>query len=257
MSEFIKMNETYSKQLNERFLCRQAKEEVLPWHERYIHKKQELDKYFESLIAPYIEGQKLKILDACCGAGHITYILNQIAPQSEFLGVDLLDFLVEKAEQLCEGHDNVAFKVMDVYSLSENFDKKFDICINWKTLSWLEYYETALRELVKVTKKHIFISSLFYDGNIDFETKVNEYLNNSDIASHSTYYNIYSYPKFERFCYSLGARNVEAYDFEIGIDLPKPNPDEMKTYTVKQENGKRLQISGAVLMPWKIVRIDI
>ena len=257
MKMSAKTNETCTPQLNERFLCQQNREEVLPWHERYICQKQELDKFFERLIAPYIDGQKLKILDACCGAGHIIHMLNQIAPESDFIGIDLLDFLIERAKQLCIGYDNIAFRIMDVYSLSKDFDKEFDICINWKTLSWLEHYETVLRELVQVTKKHIFISSLFYDGNIEFETKVKEYLNNSNAASHSTYYNIYSYPKFERFCKSLGVRNVQAYDFEIGIDLPKPSPDEMKTYTIRQENGKRLQISGAVLMPWKIVKIDI
>jgi len=31
----------------------------------------------------------------------------------------------------------------------------------------------------------------------------------------------------------------------------------MGTYTVQLQSGERLQISGALLMPWKIVRIDL
>ena len=47
------------------------------------------------------------------------------------------------------------------------------------------------------------------------------------------------------------------YDFDIGVDIEKPPVDFMGTYTEKLENGKRIQISGAVLMSWKIIRIDI
>ena len=41
-----------------------------------------------------------------------------------------------------------------------------------------------------------------------------------------------------------------AEPFEIDIDIPKPEHLDMGTYTVKTEDGKRLQISGALLMPW-------
>ena len=59
------------------------------------------------------------------------------------------------------------------------------------------------------------------------------------------------------YIYQLGAKNIEEYDFEIGIDIPKPPIDQMGTWTVKLGNGKRLQISGVVVMSWKILRIDL
>jgi hypothetical protein len=31
----------------------------------------------------------------------------------------------------------------------------------------------------------------------------------------------------------------------------------MGTYTEKLENNKRIQISGAIVMSWKIIRIDL
>jgi hypothetical protein len=40
-------------------------------------------------------------------------------------------------------------------------------------------------------------------------------------------------------------------------DIPKPPIDEMGTYTEKLENNKRIQISGAIVMSWKIIRIDL
>jgi len=56
---------------------------------------------------------------------------------------------------------------------------------------------------------------------------------------------------------ALGARTVHAHDFEIGIDLPRESPHHMGTFTLRLENGKRLQLSGAVIMSWKIIQIDL
>ena len=55
----------------------------------------------------------------------------------------------------------------------------------------------------------------------------------------------------------ISTLNVKVYDFDIGIDLEKPPIDVMGTYTEKLDSGKRIQISGAVVMSWKIIRIDI
>ncbi len=51
--------------------------------------------------------------------------------------------------------------------------------------------------------------------------------------------------------------SVKSYNFEIDIDIPKPPIDHMGTYTMTVDNGKRIQISGPILMLWKIVQIDL
>lgn len=33
--------------------------------------------------------------------------------------------------------------------------------------------------------------------------------------------------------------------------------NHMGTYTINLENGKKLQVSGALMMPWKVIRIDL
>ena len=55
---------------------------------KYLEEKHEIDKELEKIITPYIESKKLRILDACCGVGHISHFLSKISPQSEFLGID-------------------------------------------------------------------------------------------------------------------------------------------------------------------------
>ena len=139
----------------------------------------------------------------------------------------------------------------------EKYKKKFDVSISWKTISWLPYYDQMLKDLIHITKNHIFLSSLFYEGDIDFEIKVREFKKESGQDGFNSYYNVYSLPQFKKFVYSLGVKNIEVYNFDIDIDIPRPPIDQMGTYTVKLENSKKLQISGAVVMSWKIIRIDL
>lgn len=224
---------------------------------KYIGDKQELDKFLEKLVVPIIQNKNLKFLDACCGIGHISFLLNQISPKSTFIGVDQTAYLIKEAKKLCKNTKNIFFEVGDVYDLPQKYPKQFDISINWKTISWLPYYDEMIKTLVAVTKKHIFLSSLFYDGDIDFQIKVREFKKEAGKDGFNSFYNVYSFHHFEEFVYSLGVKNIEAWDFDIDIDIPKPPIDQMGTYTLKLESGKRLQISGAVIMSWKIIRIDL
>lgn len=224
---------------------------------RYAEQKQEIDKLLEKLITPYIKNKGLKILDACCGIGHLSYFLSEISPKSTFFGIDQTAYLIEEARKLCRDKKNISFGVADVYDLSPKHSKAFDISINWKTLSWLPYYDQLVKVLMNVTKKHIFISSLFYDGDIDFEIKIREFKKEAGKDGFNVFYNIYSFPHFKEFVYGLGAKNIEAEDFKINIDIPRPPLDQRGTYTLRMENGERLQISGAVVMSWKIIRIDL
>ncbi len=224
---------------------------------KYLENKQSLDIFLEKLIFPYIDSKSLKILDACCGIGHLTNFLSDMSPNSQFLGIDQTPFLIDEAKKICQDKKNVSFEVIDIYDLGSKFSKSFDITINWKTLSWLPYYDQCMKSLIDVTKKHIFLSSLFYDGDIDFEIKVREFQKEGGSDGFNRFYNVYSLPQFKKFIYNLNVKNIEVYDFKIDVDIPKPSPDHMGTYTVTLDDGNRLQLSGAILMCWKIIRIDL
>ena len=223
---------------------------------KYLKEKQEIDKELEKIIAPYIESRKLNILDACCGIGHISYFLSKISPDSTFLGIDQTPYLIDEAKKLSD-KTNLNFEVSDIYDMPEKYHKKFDISVCWKTLSWLPYYDEIMKSLFSVTKNHIFLNSLFYDGDIDFQIKAREYKKEKGKNDFTLYYNVYSLPRFKKFVYELGAKSIDVYDFEINIDIPRSNVDYMGTYTEKLSDGKRLQISGAVVMFWKIIKIEL
>lgn len=226
---------------------------------KYLDKKQEMDKLLDTLISPYIAGKKLEILDAGCGLGHSLFFLDQLSPDSNYLGVDQTAVYIDEAKRLFVDMENFSFEVGNVEDLPKKYKKAFDVSISRAVISWLPYYHEFVKALMDTTKKHIFISSLFYDGDIDFITNIKMFKGESGksdkIANECR--NMYSLPHFKKFVMGLGAKNIEVTDFEINIDLPKPPVDQMGTYTEKLENGKRLQISGAVLMNWKWIRIDL
>lgn len=233
------------------------KEFVISSMKKYVNEKQEMDKFLEELITPLIKTNSLKILDACCGIGHISYYLTDINPNIQFLGIDQKKYLIDEAKKLCKNKKNIKFQVADILDFEKDNHKKFDVCINWKTLSWIPYYTDFIKALFNVTKKHIFLSSLFYEGDIDFQVKVREFQKESGKKDFNSYYNVYSLPRFKKYLLSLEAKKVNVYSFEIEKDIPKSSKDYMGTYTEKLENGKRLQISGAVIMSWKIIHVEL
>jgi len=225
----------------------------------YLREKPEQVKFFEQLVSPYLANHsQVTVLDACCGIGDLTYFLSQLNPDATFVGIDKAAFLLTEARNL-QSNPNVSFREMDLFALSSNYPgKAFDLTVCKQTLSWLPDYQDAVRELISVTRKAIFVSSLFYGGRIDFTTRVREYVTEVGKSDFNAYYNVYSFPIFREFCIEAGAKDVVGFDFHIGIDLPRPtNIDRMGTFTQKLESGERLQFSGALLMPWKIVRIDL
>ena len=224
---------------------------------KYLEEKQELDKLLEKTIEPVISGKALRIVDACCGVGHVCLLLNALSPQSSFHGVDQLGYLIDRARTLAAGYSNISFEQGDLYEFARRNRKAFDVAISWKTISWLPYYPEMLEAVMSCAKSHVFLSSLFYEGDIDFEIKVREYQKEQGKSGFNSYYNVYSLPRFTDHAYSLGARDVHVVPFEIKIDIPPPPIDQMGTYTLPLADGKRLQVSGVVVMNWKIIRIDL
>ena len=241
------------------FCHESEREQALQSMQAYLRNKPEQVKFFEELVGPYLGQSGTSVLDACCGVGDLIYFLSKLNSNAVFTGVDKAGFLINEARDLFSGNACVDFQQGDIYALSQQFGvKSFDLSTCKQTLSWLPGYEKPVEELMAVTRRAVFISSLFYDGRIDFETRVREYTTDTGRDGYNAFYNVYSFPIFREFCLRRGAQDVVGFDFNIGIDLPRPaNPDRMGTYTVQLQSGERMQISGALLMPWKIVRIDL
>jgi len=156
-----------------------------------------------------------------------------------------------------EAIPNVELETGDLFELAATHPKAFDISIIYKTLLNFERYEPALRQLVGATRKKIYITSLFYDGDVDFEVKVRQHAVYDDPADFA-YYNVWGTPRFTEFCRSLGATDVRFTDMKLDLDLPRSgDPNVLTVHTERLEMGDRLEVMGAVLMDWKLAEISL
>ena len=169
--------------------------------------------------------------------------------------IDLNADLLAGARDLNSG-SNFCFKIGNIYELDFVNDEVFDLTCCWQTLSWLGHPEKALKELVRITRPggRLYLSSLFnHAHDADIYSKVYDWTRDSTKQGHYASYNTYSMKTIYKWLKGL-VRDVNLYRFDIDIDLP----DKLRglgTYTVKQEDGKRLQISAGMLLNWGILKI--
>lgn len=205
----------------------------------------------------FSDKNELHICDMGCGGGANLYYLASKFPQHYFTGIELNAQLVEMANRQLE-QNNLKDKNVggggrrviqgDLYNLSNEFYNTFDGIILFQVLVSLPEYEKALDAMAQLNPRWIAFSSLFYEGNIDFIIRTKDYSYGDE-----DYYNIYSLPRIKDYLAKLGYVKFEYIPFDIDIDLPKPKTEGFGAYTFKTEDGKRLQMSAALLLPWYFV----
>lgn len=206
-------------------------------------------KVMTNFVSPFCKKSKV-ILDICCGAGAPLSYLAKKNPNVNFYGFDIDKKLIKIGEKkLLEcGIKNVSLTCRNVLKLdSVSCD---GVIIN-QSLSWFKDYDALLDKIFNtIESQWVFISSLFYPGEISAKIKI------SGRYVKSAWYNIYSIPKFERFIASYNYSLVKQLRFELPFDLNQESVDYMGTYTIntlrkiKQKGCTRMQFSGPIPMPW-------
>jgi ubiquinone/menaquinone biosynthesis C-methylase UbiE len=221
-----------------------------------FRRERQMDHLFRHLAREFAAGP-CKVLDICGGYGRLTYFMNELDPRQEYHCLDFSEQLIRQARQSFAGSPNIHCGVADLYALSPKYDKAFDITVLYKTLYCLPYYKQAMEQLVRVTRRRIYITSPFFEGDIDFISRIYPDASKGDEGRYA-YSNAYSIPKFERYCRSLGAKNVEFEDMRLDLDLPPPeNRSKLQTHTVRTADQGRLEITGVLILHWKLAILTL
>lgn len=209
----------------------------------------------EKTVAP------LTALDVGCGAGANIFHLGRVLPLAEWTGVDIASYLFKIGRRAMEEHGSLANPPSllqgDFLRLTELLPtQSFDAVFSIQTASWLPGYDEFLPQLLSMVKPGgwVFVTSLFTEFQVDARTEITEYAADGT-ALEPMFYNIYSCRRFEERCLRLGARQVVWETFQMDVDLPVPAHGRMGTYTQRGEDGKRQQLSGPLLMPWRFAAI--
>ena len=149
---------------------------------------------------------------------------------------------------------NVNLEYGNWYDIEEDTIGKYDGIISFQTLSWLPGYKEEIKCLSEYNANWIAMSSLFFEGDIDFDIVVKEYNRNDTNAEYrKSYYNVYSLQRIKEEFYKYGYKNFNYKKFDIDVYIPIKSKSSMCTYTIKTVDGNRIQISGALLMPWYFI----
>jgi SAM-dependent methyltransferase len=146
--------------------------------------------------------------------------------------------------------------VGDIYNLALETDS-FDLVVCWQTLSWITKPETALRELIRICKPGgtIYVSSLFNaHHDVDIYSTVQDHTRHSTREGLSYSYNTYSVFSVRNWTAGL-VSDLQLHAFDISIDLDYMERG-LGTHTVRLESGKRLQLSGGMLLNWGILELQ-
>ncbi len=194
-----------------------------------------------------IANKSMKVLDLGCGSGANIFWMNKSFPHCLYLGVDLNPELIRIGEEKLN-LKNVVFKASNFFEITD----KADLVCSFQILSWLEYnlIPRFLELNFKLSNKYVFLTSLFNEDNLNIEINVNDFCIDKKV-----YYHHISLDWLEKFSNDSNFRIKKAQKFDIDIDLEK-NIKGRGTYTVKTIDGKRLQFSSTIFMPWYFVLLE-
>ncbi len=204
-----------------------------------------------------IDEQSSRICDLGCGKGANLYYMATRFPRCQFVGLDIDEQLIRDGRDFLQRASvaNCRMSAGDLHRAGSYFSKgEFDGVVSLQTLSWLPGYDKAIDAIVSLSPKWIALSSLFFEGPIEAKTVISEFdsAQKAD-AKRSFFYNTYSLPLVERYLSDHGYKQFKYIAFEIPIDLPRATHGKMQTYTESTIDGRRLQISGPLLMNWYFI----
>ncbi len=217
---------------------------------RYAEQMRESDKVLIELLRKHIGDKKYdnapELLDIGCSTGNLLLHLKRMLPGVNMTGGDLALSSIEEARQnpALEGID---FQTMDIFNLPEG---KFDIIVVNAVVYMFndEQYEKALKSIQAALKSGgaAFFFDFAQPHNHELEI-IERTMSHPDGLRLS----FRSYKRVQAAHKEAGFDSLEINPFVLPIDLPRPDINgEVISYTVKDEDQKRMAFRGALYQPW-------
>jgi hypothetical protein len=200
--------------------------------------------------------QGKQILYVGAGMGANLYHANSQFPGNSFTGMDLNPECVQKGnDRLADlGASCCKLEVGDLFQMPPRYKNSFGGIFSLALLSWLPDFETPSASMIALNPDWFAATSLFTESRVDATIKTSDYSKPlSQSPCTEKFYNVYSLPRVRDFFAARGYTGFSFKPFSIDIDLPKPEHGGMGTYTERLADGRRIQVSGPVLMSWYFI----
>jgi SAM-dependent methyltransferase len=186
-----------------------------------------------------------RVLDVGCGGGANLHWLAREFPKCDFVGIDVSADLIRLAGEKNRDVKNVKFLDMDFREARTL--GKFDFVLSFQVLSWLSVKEAfdLMEAKFSLAERGVFLTSLFCRQNLDYEIRVKDHYQGKE-----HFYNIYALDGMRERAARRGFGLSGLQEFDIDVDLPGEGVEGIGTYTVRSAEGRRLQFSGCLHLPW-------
>jgi len=225
------------------------KEKTLDYYKKSLNKTYQ-QIFLEEEILPKLLPADFKpqiIADIACGGGTFTYHISKIFPDSKFILSDLNSDGIEMAKKINSHLHNIEFKLEDFLNTSIS-PSSVDFVFSGHTLFILSNPRKFLLKIIEILKPggYFILSSLFnIYHDVDLFTKIKDHTRKGNILIN---YNTISKKTIEKWIKNK-CNYFDIFPFDIQADLPEMHKG-LGSYTLKLENGKRITISGGLLMNW-------
>lgn len=230
-------------------------DEVKEYYLKHLAKKSGQQILLERIMQASKPARHEQIADIACGAGTLSYHISRMYPSSEFTLIDVNDAALEMAARVLADVPKKKLVNGSIYELGDHREK-YDIVFCWMTLLALDKPLEALEQLLLTCKKggRIYLSSLFnFHHDVDVYAHFIDHTRDSGKEGIFMQYNTISLYTLEKWLKGkVESYKVHEFDPETDFDFKGRG---IGTFTVTTQEGKRLQISGGMLMSWGILEI--
>ena len=111
-------------------------------------------RYLKDISEMVVRHEPKRILEVGCGIGYLAAHIKSMLPDSTVVAVDLSERIVREAAQT---FPDIDFQVGSAYDLPFE-ENSFDMVLGAEILEYLHDPQKALREMYRVTRRHVLLS---------------------------------------------------------------------------------------------------
>lgn len=180
-----------------------------------------------------------KVIDVGCATGEFLWYLSNVYPHAHITGLDIRKDLLERARIEVTKADFILSDITNKDSLpTMKYDALFMLGVNMifdDHRQWLDNVVTLLSPGGRA-----FIMGLFNPEDIDVLIKARKA---NEEGAWEAGWNLISRKTISAYLNRL-AIDHSFIEWNINIDLPRHEQDALRSWTFKDENGKRIVVNG-------------
>ncbi len=187
----------------------------------------------------------ISVADIGCAKGDFIYFLNtlELGKGIEYYGFDIDDVLLNVAKENLMFAKFGKCNIVDRNTLPQ---KKFDYVFMNGVTGYFDTLDVWVKNFVAMLNDGGtgFVYGTFNEDDVDVLVKLRNASGDSDFF---TWGNIFSLTSIKKELNKLN-HQLNVYPFNINIDVAKNTEDPIRSWTFKDENGKRITKNGAQII---------